>query len=610
MAYVKTSWKSGDTVTATKLNKIEQGIYDTDAAVAEVAEDVSDIQAAMVEVDDTLSTTGKAADAKATGDAITAQSEAIQAVNDFLDTGMRKVVVGFGDGKIVQGGINTNTGSNTNSTTKVRAGSAMRDNNLLRIECDEGYCFIPMCYTADAGTYMGIYQPDGTYVKSSTGTGFDWWTDWNVDTIGNNRYTIMMAQSGDGMTQSFTPSQALGHFRFHRRSGIGIDEAIEYASENEKLLDPMLLYEEGGITASGSNYDGDASYKAGTKRSDYFAPDCEDGDLLYFTNLYPNVLTRVFVFTSGNAIIEDAGYESNIGISHKQGNKYRIVFQKHDPNDGSLLTLSTSEAINGLRIYIKENQESPIIHSPNKELFCVTSYNVGQWYNGSGAIAAVQIVSDYNEIQNKILKRLRPDILCCQEYTPKINILGEYYDQFYAYNSPNNNIYTGKIIAGNYEQTGNTGVQYENQASGDLNCNYAYNYIWLNGRKICVVTTHLSTTAATAKLQMAELMAFAETQDYIIICGDFNLDCSDVTDSNYVDAFKPWVDANYNMANYSDWGFMITSYNTLSEAVAIDNIITSENIEIKYAFVDYQKRDAALDNKIDHMPISAYFSIN
>ena len=34
MSYTKNSWSTGDTITATKLNHLEQGVYDTDAAAA------------------------------------------------------------------------------------------------------------------------------------------------------------------------------------------------------------------------------------------------------------------------------------------------------------------------------------------------------------------------------------------------------------------------------------------------------------------------------------------------------------------------------------------------------------------------------------------------
>ena len=34
MSYTKNSWSTGDTITAAKLNHLEQGVYDTDAAAA------------------------------------------------------------------------------------------------------------------------------------------------------------------------------------------------------------------------------------------------------------------------------------------------------------------------------------------------------------------------------------------------------------------------------------------------------------------------------------------------------------------------------------------------------------------------------------------------
>ena len=67
MSYYKNVWETGDLVTATKLNKIEQGIEDNDTAIGAL-------------VDDTLAVEGKAADAKATGDALATKVPATRTV--------------------------------------------------------------------------------------------------------------------------------------------------------------------------------------------------------------------------------------------------------------------------------------------------------------------------------------------------------------------------------------------------------------------------------------------------------------------------------------------------------------------------------------------------
>lgn len=49
MSYEPTTWKKGDKVTSTKLNKIEQGIQGNDTGLANVAEDVSDLKEGLSE---------------------------------------------------------------------------------------------------------------------------------------------------------------------------------------------------------------------------------------------------------------------------------------------------------------------------------------------------------------------------------------------------------------------------------------------------------------------------------------------------------------------------------------------------------------------------------
>ena len=524
---------------------------------------------------------------------------------DNLEKDNYKVLVGYGDGKIVQGAVTTNKGANASSTTKVRLGTNMKANNIIHIECDNGYCFIPLCYAESGGSYLGVYQPNGTYVKSGT---INWFTEWDVATIGKNVYALMLSKSGEGMETSFTPSDAYGHFRFYSKSHIGEAEIAEYASQNKRIANVQFLFEDGGIAANGTNYDGDAAYKQATKRTGFIPVDCNAGDIVYFESTDKSISVRLFVYNSSNSIIWDSQWDNaEQACVHADGNKYRVVLQDQAPSG----EITVEEAFNALRVYVKENTQSPIALSPSKRQFCVMSHNVGQWCNGGGSVATYDVRDNYNALHKEIIKRSCPDILCIQEYTNKVALLGDFYDGFYEDNSPNNNIYSGKCIASNFKQSGKTLVVYADQASASadaVKCCYAYSYVWINGRRVCVIDTHLSTTAATAKLQMAELMAFAETQTYVIICGDFNLDCRAKTDQNYIDAFKPWVDAGYNMANYSDWGFMVTCYNTLSNDAAIDNIITSGNIEIKYACVDQQKKDAALDSKIDHLPIIAYIA--
>lgn len=78
MSYTPTEWKTGDVITAERLNKAEQGIKDAHDNAADISSEISTEVASWldehvnitegVNIDDTLSVAGSAADAKATGD--------------------------------------------------------------------------------------------------------------------------------------------------------------------------------------------------------------------------------------------------------------------------------------------------------------------------------------------------------------------------------------------------------------------------------------------------------------------------------------------------------------------------------------------------------------
>lgn len=71
MSYQKQNFANGEVLTAPQLNHIEDGIVDVESAVSETKGVVDKI------IDPTLSVSGKAADAKATGDAIQGVRDAL-----------------------------------------------------------------------------------------------------------------------------------------------------------------------------------------------------------------------------------------------------------------------------------------------------------------------------------------------------------------------------------------------------------------------------------------------------------------------------------------------------------------------------------------------------
>ena len=87
MSYQKQNFANGEVLSAPQLNHIEDGIVDVESAVNENKDVVDKI------IDPTLSVSGKAADAKATGDAIrgvkdnlTAETTRAEQTEQALDT--------------------------------------------------------------------------------------------------------------------------------------------------------------------------------------------------------------------------------------------------------------------------------------------------------------------------------------------------------------------------------------------------------------------------------------------------------------------------------------------------------------------------------------------
>lgn len=94
MSYTPTEWKTGDVITAERLNKAEQGIKDAHDNDADISSEVATEVASWldehinvtegVNIDDTLSVAGSAADAKAVGDELVDLKSSIDDVKDVL----------------------------------------------------------------------------------------------------------------------------------------------------------------------------------------------------------------------------------------------------------------------------------------------------------------------------------------------------------------------------------------------------------------------------------------------------------------------------------------------------------------------------------------------
>ena len=175
--------------------------------------------------------------------------------------------------------------------------------------------------------------------------------------------------------------------------------------------------------------------------------------------------------------------------------------------------------------------------------------------------------------------------------------LGQYYRNMYRGKNQSQTLTdVFNTIASAFPLSDVTTTFYTN-TENNMTRNYVKGYTYLNGKKICVICTHLSSDWETAKLNAAELLTAITTEDpeYLILCGDFNLTPS----VSEVEAFET---AGYTVS----YGSVTYDGHTYGPG---DFIITTSNITVKSVFCDQQKIDASYVEYIDHLPTIAYLEI-
>lgn len=260
---------------------------------------------------------------------------------------------------------------------------------------------------------------------------------------------------------------------------------------------------------------------------------------------------------------------------------------------------------------------------PDELSLKVMTYNVGGWYNGTGQSVPAAYDQLYYDLQNGILSRNNPDILCIEEYRDAfttggrtaLSVLQQYYPYIEAREGTTG--YWGHAICSKYPISSYTDYHYSNSTERY----YGKSVITVNGITLNVLVTHLDTDATKRDAQSRELLAFAQTLTNVIACGDFNLHCHSKTDvfpvSGLVEweSYRPWVEAGYHMANNDDvFGFIDTSYNSEYEWwYGLDNIIVSPNITLTSVTTDRTKVTDPITSdpnwKIDHIPLIATMQI-
>lgn len=267
-----------------------------------------------------------------------------------------------------------------------------------------------------------------------------------------------------------------------------------------------------------------------------------------------------------------------------------------------------------------------------KAVFSIMTYNVGDWYEGAwrsedktGIIPADEsIYQKYMAVHESILRRYSCDFVCFNEYSDEMCMsrhiqADEFVGQFYPYIEKGVMIESDGVwnaIASKRKLNNVTTGFYQNTESG-ITRSYTKGYMFLNGRKVCIICTHFSSTPETAALNAQEMLEVVTNEDYFILCGDFNCDVfrktSEVLYKNIVGVF---ANAGYKLCNGGEKGDFLTLGDTELSSGA-DIIVTSSNIVIKSVLADQQKVEASIAvnhengfiNRIDHVPLIAYLEI-
>ena len=258
---------------------------------------------------------------------------------------------------------------------------------------------------------------------------------------------------------------------------------------------------------------------------------------------------------------------------------------------------------------------NPLFEEVNLTL---ASYNIGQWYNGTGVNVPSAKYDTYYTLQRAALSAIKADIIAFQEYWEPFSsghtvadVIGEYFTDNYVYTSGGTYVkkavYTnGYTISNGSYTTFNAGTEGYLKASVNI-----------GGRTVWIINTHLATSSNEDRkvAEAAELMNIVSGLEYFIIFGDFNTGGGYTTAApEYTTIMKQFVDAGYDCANFTNMhGFhrtYIGSADTTATGAACDHIITSPNIVINSVTVNQQKITTPTGDTIDHMPIVAEVTIS
>lgn len=211
----------------------------------------------------------------------------------------------------------------------------------------------------------------------------------------------------------------------------------------------------------------------------------------------------------------------------------------------------------------------------------IMTFNLGQFYNGVTRCPDEEIAGQRLAYQ-KLLETYSPDFIFTQENPEYMDInqtvLGDTVFAEEYKNKVGYTAYLGKRIISNYELFDYQPYSFSNERD------YIKAYTQVFGYTIALYNVHLGLTEEIRRIQIAELLAEIQTEEFVVVAGDFNAETEELT------LLKK---AGYVFANNGKFPTYETTY--------IDNIILSPNIKI--LGVTVEKR--LFEDKKDHRPLIA-----
>lgn len=233
------------------------------------------------------------------------------------------------------------------------------------------------------------------------------------------------------------------------------------------------------------------------------------------------------------------------------------------------------------------------------------------------------LVNANEEMHSIILEKYGADIVGIQEYRNTINNNSIFTNVFneYKYHHENSIIPNPSGIVSKKKLFSVDDYLFTHQSKDEETPTeyveirgYTKSYIYVNGKKICWINTHIDLNETTRYLQLAELKNIMLSEEYAILTGDLNT--SKIIDSTSVEwknTIKPFLDSGLKCANNNDiYGYNWTwaDLNFIKTA-KVDNIIVTPNIDFVEVVFDKTRMDYINNTDVpEHNPIIVKLRIN